>query len=142
MFGSVSSLFDLHDQLFDAVGSDDAALVREILKSKYSAFFKLNNFNTRNSKGETLLTLAVRRNNHEIASLLISAKMNIDKTDKSGFTPLHIAIKNNNIELVELLVSNGANVNLPSRDEKSPLWMAATARQSQIVKLLRAKGAM
>ena len=135
-------LFQLNEILFEAVSIGDHRTVRELLSSGLSFLYKMHYINVRNGEGDTLLTLAARKGNSDIAEILISSKAKLNKRDLSGNTPLHIAIENSDLVLAELLVSNGASVNISTSDARTPLWLAVTSCQSKMIKLLRDNGAL
>lgn len=58
---------------------------------------------------QTPLHWAVRRNQFEIANLLIQRGADLEAHDMAGRTPLFIAAKNENPDLVRLLLMNGAD---------------------------------
>ncbi|EAY05716.1 hypothetical protein TVAG_100390 [Trichomonas vaginalis G3] len=60
--------------------------------------------------GITLLHYAVLFNSKELAELLISKGVNVNKKDKDGRTALYYAESTEQNELIELLMSNGADV--------------------------------
>ncbi len=137
-----SKLFQMNEILFEAVSTDDHCTVRELLCSGLSFLYKMHYINVRNGEGDTLLTLAARKGNSDIAEILISSKAKLNKRDLSGNTPLHIAIENSDLVLAELLVSKGASVNISTSDARSPLWLAVTSNQTKMIKLLRDNGAL
>lgn len=54
---------------------------------------------------------AVRAENKELVSELISKGMAVDTKDKYGYTPLHLAARLNQLEIAQKLFENGAKVN-------------------------------
>lgn len=67
------------------------------------------NFNVKNSKGQTPLSLALELNLFKVAQKLLGGGANIDVTDDEGQTLLHQAIMNQNKEAALFLLDNGAD---------------------------------
>ncbi|MBA2369003.1 MAG: ankyrin repeat domain-containing protein [Candidatus Protochlamydia sp.] len=90
--------------------------------------------NLANSKGETLLHLAVRAGNLGHVLVLIKNEAALDLLDCAGRTPLHIAAKEGHASLVSLLLICGANASVISTDNRTPLEMVqnATTREAFI----------
>ena len=72
----------------------------------------------------TPLRNAVKMGNSEVVSLLLDAKADVHKEDRSGSTVLHIAAAGNDDKCVALLTKHGASINVTNKDGLSPLAMA------------------
>src|ERR1700730_14186841 len=90
------------DDLYRAIRSGDAGIVRALLKQGVSV-------NAVDSLGGTALHDAVWAGELEIARLLIDAGADVNaRHAEAGSTPLHYAIITNHVEIAELLIANGA----------------------------------
>ncbi|XP_018026394.1 ankyrin repeat domain-containing protein 17 isoform X3 [Hyalella azteca] len=91
----------------------------------------------------TALTLACFQGRHEVVSLLLDRKANVEHRAKTGLTPLMEAASGGYVEVGEVLIAKGADVNAPpvpsSRD--TALTIAADKGHVKFVKLLIEKGA-
>jgi ankyrin repeat protein len=73
--------------------------------------------NARNHYGETVLHIAVMKNNIPlIKSLIKTKKINLDTSDGRGYTPLNIAVNYGFTKICELLVKNKCDVDLSDYD--------------------------
>lgn len=90
--------------------------------------------------GNTLLHIAARHNQSEIAQLLLDNGAGINTKNNFGNTPLHTAANHWSTEVVELLLSRGANVNAQDNDGDTPLHQAIFHLvDTEIVKMLLSK---
>lgn len=104
--------------------------------------------------GFTLLHLAVRRNDLELAELLLDNGIGIEEKTKCGSTALHLAVAFNNLEIAKMLVKRGADLfalntlkMFPDRSFKSPYidivyshfepWFTDTRKYVKIERLTR-----
>lgn len=69
----------------------------------------------------SLLHLAVRYDDPDIARLLLEASSNVNAKNKNEETPLHIAVKYPNLDIIMLLLDNRANVNAKNKNEETAL---------------------
>ena len=67
--------------------------------------------------GETLLHIAVRRNDQPLVETLIQLGTDVDKPDNAGRTPLTVAAGGGLLEMMELLLANGADMTI--RDQRN-----------------------
>ncbi len=65
----------------------------------------------------TALMLATGVGDLEMAEVLLSAKANINETNKDGNTALMLASANDDTDMVNFLVGKGAEVNAISRSQ-------------------------
>ena len=119
-----------------AVQNQDLNNLRSII-SKNNAI--LNGME--DSKGNTLLDIAVLKGTLEIVEYLVSAGANVNYRNSSDGTPLVIAIKNEKFDLIAYLLNQGANVNLASQFNDTPLPTAVGRGELEIVKLIVSHGA-
>uniref|UniRef100_A0A8D8UUR8 Ankyrin repeat and KH domain-containing protein 1 n=1 Tax=Cacopsylla melanoneura TaxID=428564 RepID=A0A8D8UUR8_9HEMI len=91
----------------------------------------------------TALTLACFQGRHEVVSLLLDRKANVEHRAKTGLTPLMEAASGGYVEVGRVLLDKGADVNAPpvpsSRD--TALTIAADKGHCRFVELLLSKGA-
>ncbi|XP_064628158.1 ankyrin repeat domain-containing protein 17-like isoform X2 [Lineus longissimus] len=91
----------------------------------------------------TALTLACFQGRHEVVSLLVDRKANIEHRAKTGLTPLMEAASGGYVEVGRVLLDKGADVNAPpvpsSRD--TALTIAADKGHYRFVELLLSRGA-
>ncbi|XP_046405893.1 uncharacterized protein LOC124170897 isoform X3 [Ischnura elegans] len=91
----------------------------------------------------TALTLACFQGRHEVVSLLLDRKANVEHRAKTGLTPLMEAASGGFVEVGRVLLDKGADVNAPpvpsSRD--TALTIAADKGHARFVELLLSRGA-
>ncbi|XP_022247672.1 ankyrin repeat domain-containing protein 17-like isoform X2 [Limulus polyphemus] len=91
----------------------------------------------------TALTLACFQGRHEVVSLLLDRKANVEHRAKTGLTPLMEAASGGYVEVGRVLLDKGADVNAPpvpsSRD--TALTIAADKGHYRFVELLLSRGA-
>lgn len=76
--------------------------------------------------GKSLLSLAIKKRNYCMISLLIKGNANVNLQDDNGKTPLCHAIKNNDLYIMDLLLQAGANVNHSYKDLPLLLYAIST----------------
>ena len=112
---------------------NDTEIQTEIFKySKYSLQqlhrSLLNNpslINSIDSKGETLLSYAIKNNNYKIYDLLLNSPfLFLNYQDKDGNSYLHLAIKNKNEKMIDNLLGKGINLNLQNKYGNTVLHLA------------------
>lgn len=100
--------------LYNAINNNDVLAVKKILEA--SPFINVSYRDP--ETGNTLLTLAFKKQNKEITEVLFAKLKNIvdlvNTENKEKETPLQIALKNDNEEQLNLLLNNGVEVVLPS----------------------------
>ena len=93
-----------------------------------------------NSDGYTALTLAIYRNNNQVAKFLIENGADINGNSKMG-TPLMAAIVKGNTEAAKLLIENKADVNAADENGTTALIYASNFKNYDLVSLLVSAGA-
>lgn len=68
-----------------------------------------------NHQGRSALHAACMHGNLELATILMTAGLNVNLEDCFGYTPLHYAIQKRSLELVMFLRTNRAVINRPKR---------------------------
>ena len=86
----------------------------------------------------SLLDLAIKFNQLEVAQILLTYKASLE--DKSGISPLLLAARKGNFDLVKLLVEHGAALNC-EHARKTPLHEAVSHGHLDIVQYLLERGA-
>ncbi|MDR3306904.1 MAG: ankyrin repeat domain-containing protein [Endomicrobium sp.] len=122
---------------------------------------KILDVNAKDKKGLTALSIALRKNNLEIALLLkaykalpinileavlisdlesvkkfIDSKADLEIRDSSGNTPLILACLNRNYEIASYLLKNEANVNARNNAGLSPTLIAAMQNDTEALSLV------
>jgi hypothetical protein len=80
---------------------------------------------------QTSLHWAVKRNDLEIAKILVKRGVDINGIDLAGRTALHIAARNDNSLLAKLLIDKGADVNIKSSNGKRAIELAPAESTTQ-----------
>ncbi len=100
--------------------------------------------NTRNCVGRigwTILPADPRKEDAEIAEVLLSEKAEPNAARSDGITALMMAAYNGHAEVVKMLLSAGANVDAANDDGVTALMAAAQEGYTEVVKILIAAGA-
>lgn len=98
-------------------------------------------FKWTNTKGESLLQLAIVHDAYKIFNQLVQMKADMEQVDLSGNTPLIKAIIKKKPEFVNLLLRNGANPSAKNTTSlQSPLYYALINSYTNIGEALLKKG--
>lgn len=91
----------------------------------------------------TALTLACFQGRHEVVSLLLDRKANVEHRAKTGLTPLMEAASGGYVEVGRVLLEKGADVNAPPvpSSKDTALTIAADKGHYKFVELLIQRGA-
>ena len=91
----------------------------------------------------TALTLACFQGKHEVVTLLLDRKANLEHRAKTGLTPLMEAASGGHYEVGRLLLDHDADVNAPPvpSSKDTALTIAADKGHAKFVELLVSKGA-
>lgn len=110
--------------------------VRVLLEAKANA-----NLPCQIEGGLLPLSIAVQRNNFELACLLTKFGAIVDTINDKGFTPLISACLHEQIECARVLLEAGANANLPTQNGLPPLSIAVQHNNFELARLLMEFGA-
>ena len=91
--------------------------------------------------GECVIHRAAKADQLEIAEMLITKGVDIDRADNEGYTPLHNSIYRGSQEMAELLIDSGANVNAMTTGGRTPLHVSSYMGLTEIARLLLNNGA-
>jgi ankyrin repeat protein len=92
--------------------------------------------NALNPDGDNVLHWAVRRNDMEVARLVIECGINVNQHGDLGRTPLHEACGCGHREMVRLLVEHGADLYAQTEGE-TPFYLARLTGHDDICDFLR-----
>lgn len=97
----------------------------------------LADINKLDSKGRSLLFLAARCDQPEVAVQLLAAGCDANLADSEGNTPLHEAAEAGHLEVLRILLKNGkCDVNAKNVFGQTPLMRAVFNENLEVVKLL------
>ena len=137
LVGSAAALAAGADaSLIAAVKAGDRAGVRTVVKGG-------TDLNAREVDGTTALHWAVRRDDTEIAALLLGARADANAANRYGVTPLSLAARNGNGPMLELLLRHGADVkaaDAAASDGQTLLMLAARTGRVEALKQLVGRG--
>lgn len=68
-----------------------------------------------NQNGYTPLHIAAKKNQMEIATVLLRYEAETNILTKQGVTPLHLASQEGHADMAALLISKGAQINVPTK---------------------------
>ena len=93
--------------------------------------------NTKDQKGETFLSYAIKRKNNENAELILNSPL-LDYTfqDKEGNSYLHLAIMNHMENIAKILIEKGININFQNNDGNTALHFAFSTGDKKLINLL------
>ncbi len=111
-----------------------------------SLFTKISCFTTDtkmiNDENETLLHIAIKRNNIKDVKKLISCGADVNAKNSSEYTPLHLATSNGSFEIVKALIRAKAELNNETKYNKlRPIHFAVTSSKFRIYDILIQAGA-
>lgn len=130
--GFSSSFAGAYDEFFNAVQTDNGAEIQALLSRGFDA-------NSRDTKGQTALYLALRANAFSAADVLLKAPgVDVNALNEAGESPLMMAALKGQAEWSKRLIGQGAKVD---KAGWSPLHYAATGPEPAVVKLLLDRGA-
>uniref|UniRef100_A0A8C4WWZ9 Tonsoku-like protein n=1 Tax=Eptatretus burgeri TaxID=7764 RepID=A0A8C4WWZ9_EPTBU len=128
----------------DLDASDSNSDDHEEYDGVLSAKRKINKWNRRNEKGETVLHRACIEGNEHLVSMLLEQGHPPNPRDYCGWTPIHEACNHGHLEIVRVLLDCGACVNDPGGplcEGVTPLHDAISAGNHDVAELLLQKGA-
>jgi ankyrin repeat protein len=97
--------------------------------------------NSKDSKGNYMLNVAVIEGNIEIVKYLVSQGADINIKDSSGKTPLQITIHEGRVELINYFLSKDADVDMKDHFNETSLHYATDRGEIEVVKLIVSHGA-
>jgi len=120
----LSQVNDLKYQIIQNLKNKEA-LYFYIKDNNYYAFknlFEQKKYNPdlKDSKGNTLLSLAVQSNSFNIVNYLLNIGSFVNTQNNSDNTPLHYALSFHNFEIADMLIQRGADENLKNNMGKTP----------------------
>ncbi|QIK78709.1 ankyrin repeat domain-containing protein [Sphingomonas piscis] len=133
--GAQQTLGNDRETFVNSVDKEDGAKVQEL----YGKYGK-NILNARNGRGDTALTVSMRKRN-DWAYFFLAQGADPDLGGAEGDTPLIIASRIGFLGGAEQLIAYGAAVDSRNRRGETPLIVAVQTRQPAIVKLLLENGA-
>lgn len=116
--------------LFSRVNSNNDRIVNYIRQNRLNINYYDEDI------GETLLHLAIRRNNYKLVNLLIELDCNIDNINVQGETPILLSLKLEYNKISELLIKNNCCLLLTDNFNRSVLHNAILYSSDYIVELI------
>ena len=89
---------------------------------------------TKEHKSLLYIHLAVEKNRHEIAEVLLHNGALVDLQDNNGNTPAHFV---RNIPTLKLLILHGASLDVGNRDSETPIMAAERDGRNTVYQYLR-----
>ena len=128
----------------DAKGHDEsgntllhlAALTGDLELARISLERIADTINSQNDDELTALLLALKRENLDVARLLLDHNADVNVRDKRGNTPLHVAVStgNGHLDICRILLNHNAEVNSQNHHGSTPL-LIASERGPELVQL-------
>jgi ankyrin repeat protein len=98
------------------------------------------NMNARNRPGESLLLMAIKAKNKEIANYLLEIGANVNVANTSKVTPLMAAAFTDDAQMAKKLIEKNADIHAVDQLKKTAIVYAAGVGATEIVEMLLAKG--
>lgn len=112
--------------------------IREVLEKSDPSWRSVN---STDSKGQTLLHLAISKARPDLVQLLLEFEPDIEAPNRSGSTPLEAASSSGQALIVELLLARRANTKGSESSQFGPIHHAAREGHMDVLRLLLLKGA-
>lgn len=120
------------EDFFIAIKNDNTSNLQDLLTRGFDP-------NTRDPKGQTGLSIAMRERSAKTAKLLLEQPgIDVNGLNNAGESPLMMAALKGNVSGAQMLLERGAKVNQPGW---SALHYAATGPEPKLVALLLERGA-
>jgi ankyrin repeat protein len=91
--------------------------------------------NSQNDDGYTAFLLALKRQNLDVARLLLDHNPDVHVRDERGYTPLHVAVRNGHLDICRILLERNADVNSQTHHRSTPLLIASEVGTPDLVQL-------
>ena len=93
--------------------------------------------NTKDQKGETFLSYAIKRKNIEIAELILTSPvLDLSYQDKNGNSYLHLSVINQLENIIRTLIQKGINVNLQNNEGNTALHFAYSTGDIKFITIM------
>ena len=96
--------------------------------------------NTKNTIGDTAMTIAAYQGHIKIIELLIANGADIDLKNNNGDNPLILAAYQGHTVIVKELIANGANVNTKNNNGDTPFVISAHQGHEETAEFIRKNG--
>ena len=121
--------------IFAAIDRNDLYCMKKIIDNDKSLIF------LRSNQDETLLHMAMRRENIEMAKYLISNGLDVNSLNKYGSTPIFNSIYQGDFNGIEFLLMHGADLQAKNYNGNTPLHWAVDCHKPKVCSFLISKGA-
>ena len=93
--------------------------------------------NTKDQKGETFLSYAIKRKNIEIAELILTSPiLDYKFQDQNGNSYLHLAVINQLENIIKILIKKGIDVNMQNNDGNTALHFAYSTGDIKFITMI------
>ena len=96
--------------------------------------------NARNEAGETVLMVAAKQGNVQLAEVILEAEPDVDIQDNEGNSALMVAAKQGNLQLAQVILEAEPNVDIQDSAGNTALLLAVRQRRPGTVRGPRAEG--
>lgn len=135
IFSSSSNIFCMSnsntDLFFKAVENDDINEIKKLLTDENDPIY----INQQNKDGDTVLIIAVQKNNTNMVKELLNFFPSIDAENDHGQTALTIAITAKNTSMVNLLLNTTSELDINQKNSEgdTPLMLAIKTNNINII---------
>lgn len=133
-----SSVSEMKSPLHFAVECNALETIQEIVSLKDTP--ETIDFNTKNSLGDSPLSLALSMNHNDLVPLLINGGADVNARNGQDLTLLHQAILNHDSKTSKFLLDQGADMNALTGEQESPLQLAIHCHLPEVVDALCVRG--
>ena len=106
------------------------------LEKLYFILKKSKDINSKNSQGDTPLSLAIKKRKTNIAMLLLRNKADPNTNDLNGDTPLMFSVRSDKIEMIKMLLKFKADPNILNNDSEFSLLLAVKSSNKKALEIL------